>query len=73
MAEVEVHGSGKVKHFINGEMVLEYEKPQLDPRDADAKKLIHGENLLLDEGYISLQSESHPIDFRKIEIKVLSK
>ena len=54
-------------------MVLEYEKPQLDPRDADAKKLIHGDKLLLDEGYISLQSESHPIDFRKIEIKVLSK
>jgi len=72
-AEFEVNGSGKVKHFINGELVLEYEQPQLDERDADAKKLVKDKKLLLEEGYISLQAESHPIDFRKVEIKVLKK
>ena len=72
-AEVEVHGSGTVKHFVEGELVLEYEKPQLDPKDADAKKLIKDGKLLLEEGYISLQSESHPCEFRKVEIKVLKK
>ncbi|HSQ58351.1 MAG TPA: DUF1080 domain-containing protein [Gemmata sp.] len=70
-AELEVHGSGTVKHFVNGELVLEYEKPQLDPKDADAKKLIQDDKLLLEEGYISLQAESHPCDFRKVEVKVL--
>jgi hypothetical protein len=28
---------------------------------------------LIEEGYISLQAESHPIDFRKVEIKVIKK
>jgi hypothetical protein len=72
-AEIEVNGSGTIKHFVEGELVLEYEKPQLDPKDADAKKLIKDDKLLLEEGYISLQSESHPIEFRKVEIKVLRK
>lgn len=73
-AEIEVRGSGTVKHFVEGELVMEYEKPQLDPKDPDANKLITDEkNLLLEEGYIALQSESHPIEFRKVEIKVLKK
>jgi len=67
-AEVEVHGNGKIKHVINGETVLEYEKPQLDEKDADARKLIRNGDVMLSEGYISLQAESHPIEFRKVEI-----
>ena len=72
-AELEVHGSGTVKHFVEGELVLEYEKPQLDDGDADAKKLIKDGKVLLEEGYLSLQAESHPVEFRKVEIKVLKK
>jgi len=67
-AVVEVHGDGIIKHIINGQVVLEYERPQLDENDTDAKKLIKGENKLISEGYISLQAESHPVEFRKIEI-----
>ncbi len=67
-AEVEVHGNGLIKHIINGEVVLEYERPQLDEKDADARKLIKGDNVMVSEGYISLQAESHPTEFRKIEI-----
>jgi hypothetical protein len=72
-AEVEVHGSGTVKHFINGELVLEYEKPQYDPGDANAKALIKSDNLLISQGTISLQAESHPIEFRKVELLRLDK
>lgn len=72
-AEVEVHGDGEIKHIINGQTVLSYEKPQLDPKDKNAKPLIMGNNLLIKGGYISLQAESHPIDFRKVEILVLDK
>ena len=74
-AEIDVNGSGAVKHFVNGELVLEYEQPQLDPKDADAAKLIKERDgkLLLEEGYIALQAESHPCEFRKVEIKVLKK
>lgn len=69
--EVEVKGNDFIQHFVNGEAVLEYEKPQLDPKDEDAQKLIKDGNLMLSSGTISLQSESHPVEFRNIEILVL--
>jgi len=69
--EVEVHGSSSIKHIVNGEVVSEYENPQLDPGDPDAEKLIRGNDLLLSEGYISLQAETHPIEFRKVELLIL--
>jgi hypothetical protein len=69
--EVEAHGNGRIIHRINGEPVLEYEQPQLDPGDADAKKLIKDSNRMLKGGYISLQAESHPVEFRQVEIREL--
>lgn len=72
-AEIEVHGAGKVIHRVEGETVMEYEQPQLDPKDADAAKLIKDKKVLIEEGYISLQAESHPVEFRKVEIKILKK
>ena len=73
-AEVEVKGSEYVRHFVNGELVLEYNQPQLDERDAHAKDLIQKAGTkLLSSGSISLQSESHPVEFRKVELLDLSK
>ena len=70
--EVEVLGSESIKQYVNGELVFELTEPQLDPRDEDAQKLITDENnLLISKGYISLQAESHPIHFRKIEVMEL--
>lgn len=69
--EVEVRGDSTIKHFINGELVLEYDKPQLDEGDPEAQKLIVNGAKLLREGYISLQAESHPVEFRKVEILLL--
>ncbi|MBM3880793.1 MAG: DUF1080 domain-containing protein [Verrucomicrobia bacterium] len=66
--EVEVRGGGVIRHFVNGELVLEYEQPQLDEGDADARKLIREGDKLLREGWISLQAESHPVEFRKVEL-----
>ena len=67
--EVEVLGSGVIRHFVEGKQVMEYQEPQLDPGDGDAEKLIRDGVLLLDRGTISLQAEGHPVEFRKIEIK----
>ncbi|MBN2450254.1 MAG: DUF1080 domain-containing protein [Lentisphaeria bacterium] len=71
--EIEVHGNGKITHRIEDEAVLEYEQPQLDPKDGDAAKLVKDGDLMLRGGTISLQSESHPIEFRKVEIMLLDK
>ena len=66
--DVEVHGNGLIKHMVDGETVIEYEKPQLDEKDTDGKKLIKNGDKMLSSGTISLQSESHPIEFRKVEL-----
>lgn len=71
-AEVEVHGNDLVIHRINGAEVLRYSHPQLDPRDADAKRLLAaGAPLQLSSGHIALQAESQPVWFRNIRLKVL--
>ncbi len=70
--EVEVRGNDVIRHWVDGKVVLEYTKPQLDERDGEARPLIVDGNLMLDSGTISLQSESHPTQFRKIELKKLS-
>jgi hypothetical protein len=67
--ELEVRGSEIIRHFVEGELVLEYNAPQLDPSDGDAQRLLaDGAELLLTGGTISLQAESHPLDFRKVEL-----
>lgn len=73
-AELEVHGGKMIKHILDGKTVLEYEQPQLDERDAHARELIKqtGGKLLLEGGTISLQSESHPVEFRKVELLKLA-
>jgi hypothetical protein len=70
--EVEVHGGKLIRHKINGKTVIEYTEPQLDRNDADGKRLLDdGQPKMLTAGTISLQSESHPIDFRKVELMEL--
>ncbi|MFC1781670.1 DUF1080 domain-containing protein [Planctomycetota bacterium] len=69
--EVEVRGNSTIKHIVNDQVVLEYENPQLDENDPDAQKLITSEDKMLHEGYIALQAESCPVEFRKVEILLL--
>ena len=71
-AEIEVRGNQVIKHLLDGEVVLEYQKPQLDERDGHAKELAEKAGTkMLSGGTISLQSESHPVHFRKVELMVL--
>ncbi|MFD1162387.1 3-keto-disaccharide hydrolase [Hwangdonia seohaensis] len=67
--EIEVRNDSIIKHFINGENVLTYSKPQIggsvDYNEAYWKSKA---GTPLKKGYISLQSESHPVEFKNIEI-----
>jgi hypothetical protein len=72
--EILVLGDSVIKHIIDEKIVLEYGKPQIgggnvNHFDPAAKK----DGTLLKEGYLSLQSESHPVEFRKVEIIDLEK
>jgi hypothetical protein len=69
--EVEVRGNESIKHLINGEEVMSYSKPQLGG-DAHSEALAEAAgDKMLSEGYFCLQSESHPVEFRKVEIQEL--
>lgn len=71
-AEVIVLGDSLVTHIVNGKEVLQYTKPQIGGGVAnryDPKIKIDGK--LLTEGFIALQSEGQPVDFRNIKIKNL--
>ncbi len=69
--EIEVRGGEIIRHKVDGITVLEYTSPQLDRNDKDAQRLIKDDQVMLSEGYISIQAESHPTDFRRIEIQLI--
>lgn len=68
-ADFLVLGDSVIKHIIDKEVVLEYTKPQIgggnvsnyDPKMKQDGKALTG-------GYISLQSESHPIEFKTVKL-----
>jgi hypothetical protein len=67
-----VYADSIIHHVVEGDTVLTYTKPQIGGGSIpDDYPLQPG--TLLREGYIALQAESHPIDFRKVELMQLDK
>ncbi|HXK60041.1 MAG TPA: DUF1080 domain-containing protein [Acidobacteriota bacterium] len=67
--EMEVLGGSRIRHIIDGQTVLEYAKPQIGgPNVSNFDPAVKRDGQLLTEGYIALQAESHPIEFRKVEL-----
>lgn len=81
--EAIVMGGEYMTFVVNGDTVLTFQKPQVggafiskarEGKDwdefgvTDKEIWIAKEGTILTEGYIALQSESHPIDFRNIEL-----
>jgi hypothetical protein len=68
-AEFLVLGDSLIQHILEGQVVLEYSKPQLGGgavSNFDSTLMVDRKPLI--EGSISLQSESHPVHFRNIEL-----
>lgn len=80
--EVEVRGSRRVSHIVEGREVMAYTDLKLAPAEypgltnidvksgPGAARAARGE-AALDRGWISLQSEGSPVEFRNIEILTL--
>jgi len=68
-AEFVVLGSEVIHHIIDGDTVMTYNKPQVGGAH---EGYVVPEGTLIEEGYICLQAESHPVDFRKVELLDLS-
>ncbi len=65
-AELVVYGDSIIHHIVNGDTVLTYSNPQIGGDLPEGFTLPQGTPLK--EGFIALQSESHPVEFRKVEI-----
>jgi len=71
--EAEVLGSERVRHMIDGKVVLEYTNLQIGGGNvSNFDPAVKKDGTPLGEGYIALQGESHPTEFRKVEILNLS-
>src|SRR5688572_6173250 len=67
--EVEVLGGESIRHLIDDVVVLEYQKPSIGGGVANGwDPAIKKDGTLLTEGYIGLQAESQPVEFRKIRL-----
>lgn len=73
-AELIVLGDSLITHVINGDTVLQYSKPSMGGGVVQGyDSAIWKEGKPLTSGFIALQSEGQPIDFRNIELMDLSK
>lgn len=70
--EILVQGDEIVRHTIDGETVLEYSKPQIGGGSVSGfDPAVKVDGTPLTGGYIAIQAETAPIDFRKIELRDL--
>ncbi|HEX6070064.1 MAG TPA: DUF1080 domain-containing protein [Longimicrobiaceae bacterium] len=68
-AEVLVLGDSVVKHIVNGDTVLTYTRPQIGGGTVSGHNpAVKQDGKLLSEGYLALQSEGQPINFRNIRL-----
>lgn len=73
-AELIVLGDSLITHIINGDTVLQYSKPTMGGGVVNGfDSAIWRPGSPLTSGYIALQSEGQPVEFRNIELKILEK
>lgn len=68
--EVIVYSDSIIHHLVEGDTVLTYSNLRVGGGEIPENYLTK-KGQILDEGYISLQSEGHPVEFREIKIKEL--
>jgi hypothetical protein len=68
--ELVVYGDSIICHLVNGDTVITYTQPQIGGDLPEGFPMEEGTPL--SSGYIALQAESHPFDFRKVELLDLS-
>jgi hypothetical protein len=67
--EAMILGDSLVKHIVNGDTVMTYRKPVMGGGAVSGTKAgVYREGTPITRGYISLQAETAPIDFRKVEV-----
>ena len=70
--ELVAYGDSIIHHLVNGDTVLTYSAPVVGGGSKPENYAIV-DGTPVKSGYIALQAESHPYDFRKVELLDLSK
>ncbi len=67
--EALVLGDSLIQHILEGQVVMEFRKPTIGGGEISGyKESAYQEGVPLKEGFISIQAETHPIDFKSIEL-----
>lgn len=71
--EMVVLGDSLVQHFMDGKLVLQYTHPKIGEQGDDIKRYLDKDyqakmGTPLKDGYIALQAESAPVQFRKVAL-----
>lgn len=67
--EALVLGDSLIQHLLEDKVVMEYRKPTIGGGAISGYKAsAYTEGAALNEGFISIQAETHPIDFKSIEV-----
>ncbi len=67
--EVYVFGDSLIQHRVNNKVVMEYSKPTFgDGAVGGLNDGLYQDGDLISEGYISIQAETHGIDFKSIDL-----
>ena len=69
-AELVVYGDSLIHHIVNGDTVITYQSPQIGGNNLPVNYPLPV-GTLLEGGYISLQAESHPVEFKDIELLLI--
>jgi hypothetical protein len=72
-AEIIVRGDSSITHIVNGDTVLSYTRPRIGGGTVTGHDpAVKRDGTPLTRGWIALQSEGHPIDFRRVDIRDLA-
>lgn len=72
-AEAIVLGDSSITHIVNGDTVMTYTRPRVGGGVVnDFDPAVKRDGAPLASGFIALQSEGHPIDFRRVELRDLA-
>ena len=71
--EVEVYGDSLLRHVVNGQPVIAYRHPKIGESPENLSSFLEPSwfdkvGTPLGAGYICLQAESSPVEFRKVEL-----
>jgi Domain of Unknown Function (DUF1080) len=71
--EILVLGDSLIQHMVDNQVVITYNKPRVGETGQYRDYMLdkwgkENEGMILKEGFIALQAESHPVEFRKVEL-----